>query len=190
MKKTISFENKSRLNKAILDGKLGTVKRIFFFNNVDEETLNYALVNAATSGELNIVKYLQKKGANLMHKDTLGRSVIFLAASCGHLNVVKYLQSQGMDILEKSNNGETSMMFAAERGYVEMVKYLYSQKMDAHARDSNKDTALLRAARKHQLEVCDVLSLFDASLLAADDKDGRNTAMLITLSTPEPFKDL
>ena len=58
-------------------------------------TTNYYAHQAARQGNLNLLKYLSKKGVNLKAKDRNENTPILLAALNGHYPIVKYLYSIG-----------------------------------------------------------------------------------------------
>ena len=78
----------------------------FFFpgpckNLVNSEFINCAITNyyahqAARKGNLDLVKYLHKAGANLSEMDNEKNTPILLAALNGHYSIVKYLYDNGV----------------------------------------------------------------------------------------------
>ena len=56
---------------------------------------NYYIHQAARHGNLNLIKYLSKKGANMNEKDNNKNTPILLAALNGHYSIVKYLYNNG-----------------------------------------------------------------------------------------------
>ena len=65
------------------------------------------IIEVAARGRLEVVKYLEKKGADLMACDCSFVSPLTAAAGEGHLEVVKYIASV-VDINTADGNGNTT----------------------------------------------------------------------------------
>ena len=106
------------------------------------------LINAAKIGELSLVKYAKKKGADISANGDLA----FRAASLyGHLNVVKYLVERGANIHEERNE---ALRNASYYGYFDIVKYLVENGADVHAANNE---ALESAQRNRHTKVAQYL---------------------------------
>jgi len=108
------------------------------------ENNDSALRWAAFDGDLDVVKYLIDKGADIHANDD---NALKQAASRGHLEVVKYLVEKGANIHADNND---SLRWAASNGHLEVVKYLVEQGADIHAEN---EKALRWAVRNGHLEV-------------------------------------
>ena len=80
--------------------------------------INYLLINSAEQGELALVIWSLKKGANIHSK---WGSPLRYASKNGHLDVVKYLVEKGANIHAED---ETPIIWAIKNGHLEVVKYL------------------------------------------------------------------
>ncbi|MCL6590462.1 MAG: ankyrin repeat domain-containing protein [Firmicutes bacterium] len=74
--------------------------------------------------QLNMVKYLIEKGANINEKNNAGQTALMYAAEDGHLEIVKFLMEKGADLDAKDVNNETAFMKATQRGHTEIVRLL------------------------------------------------------------------
>ena len=83
----------------------------------DEMALRYASAN----GNLDVVKYLIEKGADI---HALGDDALIEAAILGHLDVVKYLVVQGADL---SSINFSVLRMINKHGHSKVVRYLVEQ---------------------------------------------------------------
>ena len=106
------------INKKIFISKFLIEKKI------DMKKNNYALILAAKNGNLEKVRYLVKKGAdiNAENNESLRWSAIN-----GHLEVVKYLIKKGADINAENNY---ALKWSSYYGHLEVVKYLLKKGAD------------------------------------------------------------
>ena len=118
----------------------------------EKKNLNQKLIEAAKSGNLEVVKYLVENGADIhAEKDYALR----LAAYNGHLDVVKYLVEKGVNI---HADGDYSLKLATVNGNLEVVKYLVEKGADIYKNDDES----LKMASNH-LEVLKYF-LFDCQM--------------------------
>jgi len=112
---------------------------------------------AAKNGQLEVVKYLHRFGANLEDSDSLywaiaseqievikyilqagvkveGDSLFYWAVERGEVEIVEMLVQKGADI---HMNGEGPLMMAARYGHSELVCYLLEKGADLHAEEDN-----------------------------------------------------
>ena len=78
-----------------------------------------AFLGASYFGNLEVVKYLHKNGAEITIQDNLA---VKWASGNGHLEVVKYLHKNGATI---SSPGNLAVKWASENNHLEVVEYLY-----------------------------------------------------------------
>ena len=71
-----------------------------------------------TSGQLEVVKWLVEKGADVNATNKDGRTVLHSAADSGQLDVVKWLVEKGADVNATDKDGKTVLHMAAEQGSV------------------------------------------------------------------------
>ncbi|MDH5682805.1 MAG: ankyrin repeat domain-containing protein, partial [Spirochaetota bacterium] len=105
------------------------------------------------SGELEIVKYLISKGADIKVIRKGGWTVLHSAARGGNLEIVKLLITKGADIHAKIKNGSTVLHYAASGGNLEIVKYLIDQGADPRSKNMYGRTILHSAARGGNLDI-------------------------------------
>ncbi len=128
-----------------------------------------ALIEAAELGELDKVKSLVAKGANVNARDDrLGATVLMRTAYfLTSLKALFYLESKGVNVYEKNDKGinvqvkEGKDCIDKDLGnedishlwHLDVVKYLVSQGADINAMDTYGKTALMYAAQKGQLSI-------------------------------------
>lgn len=130
-----------------------------FYNKYkdDPNIYNYASIEAAKGGHLDIVKQLLG-GENININNILPE-----ASMNGHLEVVKYLVEHGANI---NANNDAALRFASQYGHLDVVKYLVEQGANIHAKN---DEALKWASQHGQLDVVKYLVEHDANIHTYDD---------------------
>ncbi|MGX3011388.1 ankyrin repeat domain-containing protein [Helicobacter sp. 23-1044] len=101
------------------------------------------LISAAVVGDLNEVKSLISKGADVNMKDEFGGTVLMKASMYGHFEIVKFLVSKGANVNAKDGIlGFTALMSASIEGHFEVVKFLVKNGANVNAKDMFSETAL------------------------------------------------
>lgn len=125
----------SKIRTAI---KQGNVEEVKILINSNIELLNFMtpfgtwLHVAATSGNLEIVKFLVKSGLSVNIKGgTFNAGAINRAASEGHFEVVKYLINAGAEF-DLSEPDRNPLFAAIYGGHIEIVKLLLEKGIDSH----------------------------------------------------------
>ena len=124
---------------------------------------------AITKGNLEVVKYLVEKGAeiNMTTKDRV--TLLGLAAREGHFEVVKYLAENGAEINMTTKDGVTPLGLAAREGHFKVVKYLAENGTEINMTTKDGVTPLGLAAREGHFEVVKYLAENGAEVDQADN---------------------
>ena len=96
--------------------------------------------SAAFYRELEIVRYLVDRGANIEHDRYLA---LRKAARAGRLDTVRYLLSLGAQI-DSHTNGWTALTYAAHEGHADVVAFLLKEGANPNIKDSDSGRNLLR----------------------------------------------
>ena len=174
-----------------------------------------ALMWASSQNQIEVVKWLISKGANVEAEDEFGGTALFAAvkgglaveprlsnADCNVTNVTEFIHLQGnISIVEylvvtghanveaKDKHGRTALMFASFQGQLTIVQCLISQgRANVDAKDKNGRTALMYASKEvpGQLQVVQYLvSVANANLEATDIDLG--TAMHYAVNSIGPM---
>jgi ankyrin repeat protein len=116
-------------------------------------TLNESLFKAIMRGNMNRVKELLKKGANIHTRDRYGRQPIHFATIRGRLPLVKFFLNQGASARVQDVNGVQPIHYAARRGSLPVVEELIKRGANIHARSKNGRTPIHWAAASGELPV-------------------------------------
>jgi len=141
--------------------------------------LNKCLFGAAKEGDLDAVKSLIEKGADINAKDSDGRTPLMYASSYGYTEIVKLLIEKGAYVDAKDPKGWTSLMYAVFDGNTETVKLLIEKGADVNAKsDFGCWTSLILAARDGNTEIVKLLigKGADLSLKTEDGKTALDLA--------------
>jgi ankyrin repeat protein len=117
---------------------------------------NYSLIGAVIGGNLDIVKYLVKNGANLNLKNdtktadyknlSLYGTPLIHAVTSDKFSIVRYLIDTGANVNIKTNSGYSALMLAIMFNKFETARYLIDKGADMNDQDANGYTVLMHAA--------------------------------------------
>ncbi len=128
-----------------------------------------ALMIAAATGDVEIVKTLLEKGADVNFGSMFGSPLTF-AAFEGQADVMRLLLEKGADVAAKRPDQMTVLMLAARNGNPEIIRELIARKANVAAVDNNNSTALSYAARAGKSEAVRVLLEAGAKVDIADNE--------------------
>ena len=160
-----------------------------------------ALNEAAGAGNLNIVKQLLARDADLNYKNRNGRTALNAAARNGHIDVVKFLLKRCSCINSQDENGNTALIAAAMRGYFKIVEMILESgfRVDVDVRNYYDDTALNLAAMSGYMNVVELLLQRGADLhyvwndralvYAAENGHNEIIMMLLELGADFSFRE-
>ncbi len=106
-----------------------------------------ALFKAAADGDIEQVKSLISKGADVNAKDKSRRTALHYASEKGHTEVAELLISQGAYINAKDQREVTPLQFAAMRGDKQTIELLLSKGADINAKNNRGRTPLFEAMK-------------------------------------------
>jgi ankyrin repeat protein len=87
----------------------------------ENKDLDHQLIDAARSGDLELVKKLTDQGSDIHAENGLA---LRNASRRGHLDIVKYLINNGSDIHAEN---DYALRYASYTGHLDVVKYLIQQ---------------------------------------------------------------
>lgn len=135
------------------------------------KTHDKLLLFAAQSGNLDMVKWMEKQEAKIDPASKNSFSILYAAAQSGNLDMVKWLVNKGFNVKASDSNCNTILHGAAESGNLEMVKWLIEQGADINAKNNYNETILHAAAKSGNLEL--IKWIIEQGLSV---KDGVNTS--------------
>ncbi|KAH0585571.1 hypothetical protein H2248_008801 [Termitomyces sp. 'cryptogamus'] len=101
---------------------------------------------AASSGAIDIVRFLIDQKAEVDKPDISGWTALHIAVSAGHDEVVKELVGAGADVNRKNDKGITPLHYAASKSRIDIGRLLISRGADINAKDKANQVPLHRAA--------------------------------------------
>ncbi|MEW6734660.1 MAG: ankyrin repeat domain-containing protein [Acidobacteriota bacterium] len=112
-----------------LSGKAANTSR----ENQTSENCQTVLMTAAFRGNLDVVRMLLTKGAEVNSRTDQGKTALMFAASCkfslkARVDTVKALLTAGARVADKDNNGKTALDYALEAEHTDIVGLLQLSK--------------------------------------------------------------
>jgi ankyrin repeat protein len=135
--------------------------------------VNDDMFTAAQRGDVEKVRLLLEKGADINYKDkiVLGHTPMTIAAAWGHTEIVKLLLDHGASVNQQNNDGTSALQCAASTTKSEMVKLLLDKGADVNHRDKVGRTPLFDAtAQRCPSENTRLLLARGADVNAMDNK--------------------
>ena len=133
-------------NAATVDLLLGAKANV----NARSKFGDTAIMAAALSGQLAVVRTLRTRGAEL---DGAGWTALIYAATGGHDAIVTYLLGEGARINAQSPNGTTALMMAVREGRMSTAELLMAKGADVNVRNQNGASALDWALRNNDKDL-------------------------------------
>jgi ankyrin repeat protein len=148
-----------------------------------DESGNTSLMLAAGFGNVDCVKLLVSKGANVNSKDKGGWTPLILAVTSRNPACVEFLASHGADVNAVAPSADMSVLKEAIMcGNIDIVKYLLSMGASLEARDRYGWTPLMTAAFLNKPD-CVRLFLSKRAILEAKNLKGETA---LTLAQDHP----
>ncbi|KAJ7759534.1 ankyrin repeat-containing domain protein [Mycena metata] len=129
---------------------------------------------ASQNGQLDVVKFLIERGADVNASNKDGYTSLYLASERGHLGVVEFLIEHGADVNARNKDGYTSLHLVSRDGHLDIVKFLIEHGADINASTEGGYTSLSMASENGHLEVVKFLIEHGADINASD-KYGRTS---------------
>jgi ankyrin repeat protein len=120
----------------------------------DAAALSAALVKAAGVGDVEQMRSLLQKGADVNLRDATGQTPLFAAARYGKLEAAQLLLDQKADAqpLEKGDRSAVPLYAAALNGHADIIKLLVKHGADVNFKTSSGETAIFAAIKQRRLE--------------------------------------
>ncbi|MEM4720009.1 MAG: ankyrin repeat domain-containing protein, partial [Candidatus Bilamarchaeaceae archaeon] len=90
----------------------------------EKKQLNSKLIEAANTGNAELVKRLIERGADVNAETRFGETVLRYALEKGHTEIAKLLIERGADVNAKNKDGWTALMYALVKGHTEIAELL------------------------------------------------------------------
>lgn len=165
LRRNIQEERRSFLNKLLQCFKpnIRNVKDLLMY--IEKEGIRYKtdclettpLVEAASTGFLDIVEFLIEIKCSVNKADMIGRSPLYKACEKGHLNVVKLLLKNRAYIEQLTIYGESAFFVACKEGHTDVVELLLMNNANIFHRANTGWNALHVAASEGHMDVVGII---------------------------------
>jgi ankyrin repeat protein len=109
---------------------------------------------AAHSGHIEVIKLLEKRGADLEAGTTSGQTPAMSAAINGHIEVLRFLAEKQVNLAARCKSGHNALMFASKYGHLEVVKFVAGiPGINVNSKTKNGSDALLYAALRGHVAI-------------------------------------
>ena len=141
------------------------------FDEKKAEKLGLELVEECGCNEVNLekVKELVEKGADVNLKDKEGYTALMNASCDSNKEIAEFLVAHGAEINVKGNDGMTALIFASRGGYKDIVELLVNNGADVNIKEKQGMTALMLASLNGHREIVEFLVLRGADVNAKDE---------------------
>jgi ankyrin repeat protein len=128
--------------------------------------------NAASTGDLKLVKFLVENGADIKGSSLFPNLPIYLAISRNHLETVSYFLNKGVDpnFAWPNENGGTLLISAIQFGYLPIAKLLVSRGADVNFTGNGKYSPLYRTIIYDRFVIFEFLMNYGAELNKCDNE--------------------
>ncbi len=141
---------------------------------------NTSLCTAFELGNIPIINYLLKNGANINTVNNYGENIMFSAILSNDTKLLDFLRNQGINIESKNDFGETPLFEAIRLGYFKSATWLIDNKANVYHVDNKRQNLLFPAVESGNLNL--VKSLIEKGKgyfnVNAADRDNMTPAML------------
>ena len=135
------------------------------------------LTDAVKRGDLQTVRSLVQRRANVAGTEADGTTALHWAARGSHLDIARELVKAGAPVSASTRYGVTPLALAAETGSLPMVDLLVGAGANVNAASPDGETVLMIAARTGILEVVDRLLAAGADVQARETFRGETALM-------------
>ncbi|OWZ20657.1 Serine/threonine protein kinase [Phytophthora megakarya] len=141
--------------------------------------LNDLLISAVKCGNIDIVQFLVKGGADVNAVDRCECTPLLHASKRGHWDVVLFLISRAAKVNVTTNDGSTALLYAVKsNGGADAIQSLLKAGADINVCGNNNRTPLIEAAHEGNLAIVQLLVNNGADLTIVDN-DGRTALMYV-----------
>lgn len=116
-----------------------------------------ALLNAASAGHLDTLRFLISKGADIRSRGSQGTTALMEAASGGHAETMVFLLDRGVDVDTQDAGGYSALMYAAFNGRANCVELLLKRGANKTLTNRSGETASAIATRRKFASVVELL---------------------------------
>jgi ankyrin repeat protein len=170
------FTLEQRLLDAVRRGDRATLERALergaSVNAKDDLGRSTILLAVKDARDLELVRWLHAKGADLDEPDAGGRTALSFAAEDGDLAIAQYLVENGAAVDRPDGQQRTPLFHAALGDHTDVVAFLAGRGADVNTRDRFGDTPLIAACAKGHAATAALLLERGADALLTD-QEGR-----------------
>ena len=128
-----------------------------------QQLLNEAMILATKDKELERLKWLINKGANVNARTKENRTALMWVSKKGYIEIVDFLlKIDAINVNVRNNKGGTALMAASWEGHIEIVELLLEADADFNISSYKGWTALKLASHKGHTQIEEILKFVGA----------------------------
>ena len=134
--------------------------KVSYIQSSPVNELNNALIDAVREGDIERVRDLLDKGADVNARYENDHTVLMKAVGKGHVRIVQLLLNVGADVNARDMHGHTALMIASWKdhiNYINIVKLLLEKGADVNVKDRYGNTTIIFAVRYSHPEIVKLL---------------------------------
>jgi len=138
----------------------------------DMSQMSSSLHQAVVDGDLDLVKSLISKGADVNLRNRMSWTPLHTAIRNRQKAIVEWLIDKGADVNAKDGRGQTPLHFAIDTSQKDVVERLIEKGADVNAMSGRAENALSLAKKKGNTEITDLLVKHGAKEPILEDLEG------------------
>jgi ankyrin repeat protein len=153
-----------------------TINKTFPLSSADQAQMNQYLMMAASSGQVEVMRWLIRNGAEVDSRTDQSATPLMFAVANNKTNAAKALLQYKPDVNILTAYSETPLLAASKNGNLEIAEALIRDSADINFADAKGATALHYASLYGYFYLADMLIYYDASV-DTKSKDGTTPLM-------------
>jgi len=129
-------------------------KKAFREKVLNDETMLSKIEEECTSGNVDFIIDVIKKGFDVNHQFRNGETLLMIAAKHGHSDLVNALINNHANVNAADEDGDVVITYAIDEGHIDIVKQLLdTNQIDLRAKNKEQEPVLMRALRSTSMAI-------------------------------------
>jgi len=142
-----------------------------------QRELNLKLINACDDGNIELVKRLIEKGANVNFENDYEESLstpLTASVNQGNIDIIKLLIKNDVDINTQEEDGSSALHYAVQSGNTNVIKLLIDNNISLNLKDKDGETPIFIAMERGLVKTTNLLIEKGAEIFSVENKENSN----------------